>query len=279
MLVPFLIMLREGVEAALIVAIVASYLDHVGRGDAMRSVWIGVAAAVALSAAIGVAIAVSASELPQRLQELFEAAVGLFAAVMLTAMALWMGKAAKSIRAALHAGIEKAFASGSQGVALAGLAFFAVAREGIESVLFLMAAWQQRDDVGIEALFGAVGGLVVAIGVGIALHRGGRRFNLAGFFRWTGLFILFVAAGLLAGALRALHEAGLWNGLQGIAFDLSRVLPTDGFLGALLAGVFGYADAPTWGEVALWLAYFIPALILFRRATAPAAPIGKPVIS
>lgn len=267
MLVPFLILLREGVEAALIVAIVASYLGRVGRGDAMRSVWAGVAAAVALSLAAGIALEVSASELPQKLQELFEAAVGLFAVVMLTAMVLWMGRAARSIRSTLHAGIDAALASGSHEKALAGLAFFAVAREGLETVLFLSAAWQQRDDVGIEALIGGLAGLAVAIAIGVAIYRGGRRIDLARFFRWTGVFILFVAAGLLAGSLRSLHEAGLWNHLQSRAFDLRAVLPADGIAGTVLAGVFGYADTPTWGEVLIWIGYLVPALLVFRRIT------------
>lgn len=277
MLVPFLIMLREGVEAALIVAIVAGYLVHVGRGDAMRAVWVGVAAAVALSLAIGVAIEATASELPQKIQELFEAGVGLFAVVMLTAMVLWMSRAARSIRSTLHAGIDAAFESGSHGRALAGLAFFAVAREGLESVLFLLAAWQQREDVGIEALIGALAGLAVAVAIGVAVHRGGRRIDLARFFRWTGVFILFVAAGLLAGSLRSLHEAGVWNGLQTVAFDLSRVLPADGVVGTLLSGILGYTDTPTWGEVAIWFAYLVPALLLFRRGAAPAPLSRKPV--
>ncbi len=265
MLVPFLIMLREGVEAALVVAIIAGYLVHTGRGEAMRSVWLGVGAAIAVCVAIGIAIELTTSELPQKIQELFEAGVGFFAVVMLTLMVFWMGKAARSIRATLQAGIDAAFASGVEGRALAGLAFFAVAREGLESVLFLLAAWQQREDVGIEALFGAVLGLVVAVAIGVGIHRGSRRLDLRHFFRWTGVFILVVAAGLLAGSLRSLHEAGVWNGLQGIAFDLSGVLPADGVVGTLLSGLFGYTDVPTWGEVLIWLAYLLPALAFFLR--------------
>lgn len=275
MLVPFLIMLREGVEAALVVAIVAGYLVHTGRGAAMRSVWIGVGAAVLLCAGVGVAIEATASELPQKLQELFEAAVGLFAVIMLTLMVFWMGRTARSIRATLHAGIDAAFASGAEGRALAGLAFFAVAREGLESVLFLLAAWQQRDDVGIEALIGAVLGLAMAVAIGVAVHRGGRRLDLGRFFRWTGVFILVVAAGLLAGVLRSLHEAGLWNGLQGIVVDLSRDLPADGVLGTLLSGIVGYTDTPTWGEVGVWAAYLAPALFFFLRSARAVRPIRE----
>lgn len=270
MLVPFLIMLREGVEAALIVAIVASYLDRTGRRAAMGAVWLGVGAAVVVSLGLGIVIEATASELPQKLQELFEAAVGLFAVVVLTSMVFWMGRAARSIRATLHAGIDAAFESGAQGRALAALAFFAVAREGLESVLFLIAAYQQMADVGIEALIGAVLGLAVAVGLGVIVYRGGRRLDLGRFFRWTGVFILFVAAGLLAGALRSLHEAGLWNGLQDIAFDVSPVLPVDGAVGTLLSGIFGYRDAPTVGEVLIYFAFLLSVLAAFlRRAPSP----------
>jgi high-affinity iron transporter len=270
-LVPFLIMLREGVEAALVVAIVAGYLVRTGRAHALGAVWAGAAAAVAGSILLGVALELTASELPQKIQELFEAAVGIFAVIVLTSMVFWMGKAARSIRATLHAGIETAFEGASHGRALALLAFFAVAREGLESVLFLMAAWQQREDVGIEALFGALLGLLVAVALGYAVYRGGRRLDLAAFFRWTGVFILFVAAGIASGSLRSLHEAGLWNQLQAIAFDTSTVLPADGPLGTLLSGMFGYRDAPTVGEVAMWLAYLVPALALFLRAARPSS--------
>jgi high-affinity iron transporter len=276
MLVPFLIMLREGVEAALIVAIVAGYLARTGRSDAMGAVWFGVGAALALSVALGLVLEITASELPQKLQELFEAGVGLFAVVVLTSMVLWMGKAARSIRATLHAGIDAAFASGGESRALAFLAFFAVAREGLESVLFLLAAYQQREDVGLEALLGAVLGLAVAVGIGVMIHRGGRRLDLARFFRWTGVFILFVAAGLLAGSLKSLHEAGLWNGLQATAFDLSDLLPADGALGTLLSGILGYRDTPTVGEVLVYLAYLLPVLTLFLRG---ARPLPTPVLT
>lgn len=270
MLIPFLIMLREGVEAALIVAIVAGYLARTGRSDAMGAVWIGVGTALVLCIALGVALELTAAELPQKIQELFEAGVGLFAVVVLTSMVLWMGRAARSIRATLHAGIDAAFASGGQSRALAALAFFAVAREGLESVLFLMAAYQQRADVGIEALAGAVLGLAVAVAIGITIYRGGRRLDLRHFFRWTGVFVLFVAAGLLAGSLKSLHEAGVWNGLQTIAFDLSDLLPIDGALGTLLSGILGYRDTPTIGEVLVYLAYLLPVLAIFLRDARPA---------
>ena len=278
MIAPFLIMLREGVEAALVVAIIAGYLARTGRAHALGAVWTGVGLAVALCIALGIALELTASELPQKIQELFEAGVGLFAVIVLTSMVFWMGKAARSIRATLHAGVDEAFASGSGWKALAFLAFFAVAREGLESILFLIAAWQQMDDVGIEAFVGAVLGLAVACAIGVAFYRGGKRIDLARFFRWTGVLILFVAAGIAAGVVRSLHEAGLWNGLQKTVFDASAILPADGPVGTLLSGLFGYRDAPSLGEVLVWIFYLVPALTAFLLGSRP-APSPRAVAS
>jgi high-affinity iron transporter len=128
-------------------------------------------------------------------------------------------------------------------------------------VFFLIATVQQ--DVGIGVPIGAALGILCAFAFGVGMYRGGIKLNLATFFRWTGVFIIFVAAGLLAGAVRAFHEAGLWNLLQETAFDISGILPGDGLVGTLLAGIFGYQDAPTVGEVIVYLAFLLPALSIF----------------
>jgi high-affinity iron transporter len=123
-------------------------------------------------------------------------------------------------------------------------------------------------------LLGAALGLACAFAIGLVIYAGGTRINLRRFFLWTGVFIIFVAAGLLASAVRAFHEAGLWNGLQGATFDLSNILPADGLVGTLLTGFFGYQEAPTVGELVAYLVFLIPALVLFftrgRQPTAPA---------
>ncbi len=213
------------------------------------------------------------SEFPQRQQELFEGLVALLATAILTSMVFWMKKAARSIKAQLHDSIDNALRPGDrQGLALIGMVFFAVGREGLESLFFLLAIIQQSD--GWAVPIGAALGLASAIGVGFAIYYFGVKLNLRHFFRWTGVFIIFVAAGLLAGALRAFHEAGLWNGLQGTAFDISAFMPQDGLIGTLLSGVFGYQDAPTVGEVIVYFAYLIPALILFFAPARP-APVAR----
>lgn len=271
MFVPFLIMFREGLEAALIVSLIASYLKRTQRGHWLGTVWIGVIAAAALCLALGIAINETSGEFPQKQQELFEALVAVVAVCILTYMVFWMRKVSRSIKVHLEGAIDNALNSGrGQGWALVAMVFFAVAREGLESVFFLLAAFQQ--DVGIQAPIGAILGLVAAIILGFLLYFGGVKLQLAKFFKWTSLFILFVAAGLAAGAVRAFHEAGLWNGLQNIAFDLSNVLSNHSLLGTLLEGMFGYQETPSVSEVCVYFLYLIPALFFFFM---PAKPQGR----
>lgn len=267
MLVPFLIMLREGIEAALIVGIVAGYLHQTGRAGWMPYVWIGIVLAAAMSLFVGAALELLGAEFPQKSQELFEAVVGLVAVGVLTAMVFWMRRVARSIGATLRDSIESTFASSqSQGVALVAMVFFAVAREGLESVFFLLATFQQSE--GYAGVLGAVLGLFVATLLGWGIYAGGVRLNLARFFRWTGLFILFVAAGLLAGSVRSLHEAGIWNHYQAVVFDLSHSMPADSALGTVFAGLFGYNDTPTLSEVVAYLGYLVISLLFFMRPAA-----------
>lgn len=270
MLIPFLIMLREGIEAALIVGIVASYLQQSGRGRLMPAVWVGVLLAVALSLFAGAGLQLMAAEFPQKQQELFEGIVGLVAVVMLTSMVFWMRKTARSIKGQLHASIDRALGQGGdgQGWALIGMVFLAVAREGLESVFFLLAIFQQSS--GWEAPVGALAGIAVSVVIGYGLYSGGVRLDLRRFFRLTGLFILLVAAGLLAGVLRKLHEAGVWNQLQTVVFDMSATLPMDSPLGAVLSGLLGYQAAPVVGEVIVYLAFLAVSLYFFLRPAAAA---------
>ncbi|MBV2143152.1 FTR1 family protein [Falsochrobactrum sp. TDYN1] len=262
MLVPFLIMFREGVEAALIVGIIASYLHQTGRSAWMPVIWIGVLLALAMSLAVGTVLQLLSAEFPQKAQELFEAVIGLIAVFVLTSMVFWMRKAARSIKSELHHSIDATFATPThQGFGLILMVFFAVAREGLESVFFLLAAFQQSE--GASAPLGALFGVLLAVVVGYGIYKGGLKLNLRRFFRWTGVFILVIAAGILANSVMALHEAGIWNRFQTIVFDASEILPLDSALGSVLGGIFGYIAAPTISEVFTYLAFLVPALILF----------------
>ena len=274
MLVAYLIMLREGIEAALIVGIVAGYLKQTGRSRFMPGVWTGVVLALAICLVLGIVLTETGAEFPQKQQEMFEGVVALIAVGVLTSMVFWMKKVARSIKAELHDSVDAALArNGSGGMALVAMAFIAVGREGLESVFFLLATFQQ--DLGWGPPVGALLGVLSAVAFGAAITYGGYRIDLRRFFRWTSALIVFVAAGLLAGGLRALHEAGLWNGLQEQAFDLSRILPEDGTLGTLLSGIFGYQDAPTVGEVLVYAAFLIPALWFLFAPTRPALPAPR----
>lgn len=275
MLVAFLIMLREGIEASLIVGIIGGYLAQTGRRQYLGAVWAGVAIAALLCIAVGVGLHLASAEFPQKQQELFESIVALVAVSILTSMVFWMKAAAKSIKAQLHDKIDTSMQSShSAALALVAMAFFAVGREGLESVFFLLAIFEQS--TGYYVPLGAFLGLLGAVGVGFLIYYGGVRLDLRRFFRVTGVFIIIVAAGLLAGGLRSLHEAGLWNGLQQIVADWSDVLPQDSPVGTVLAGMFGYTDTPTLGEALIYGAYLIPALILFFMPARGQAPVPRP---
>ncbi|MFC3169622.1 iron uptake transporter permease EfeU [Paracoccus fontiphilus] len=268
MVAPFLIMLREGLEAALIVGIIAGYLRQTGRAAWLPAVWIGIFLAIAMALFAGAALQLASASFPQKAQELFEAVIGLVAVVVLVWMVFWMRRAARSIKGTLHASVDAAVGGGAW--ALIAMVFLAVAREGLESVFFLLAIFQQSRDA--TAPLGALGGVLVSAGIGWAIYAGALRLDLGRFFRWTGVFILFVAAGLLAGSVKALHEAGIWNGLQARVYDISHALPETGPLGTVLAGILGYREAPTLGEAAVWLAFLTVTLFLFLRPDAPIAP-------
>ena len=270
MLIAFLIMLREGIEAALIVGIVAGFLKQSGHSRLMPKVWLGVALAALMCLGIGYGIHSATGEIPQKEQEFVVGVIGLVAVAMLTYMILWMKKAARSMKRQLQDSVQTALNRGNgQGWALVGMAFLAVAREGLESVFFLLAVFQQSPTWSMPV--GAVLGLLAAVVIGALIYQGGMRLNLAKFFRWTGAFLIVVAAGLVAGSLRALHEAGVWNHLQEVVFDSSKYLHEDSPLGVLLGGFFGYTDHPTQGEVLAWLLYLVPVMIWFLHGSKPAA--------
>ena len=273
MFVAYLIMLREGIEAALMVGIVAGYLKQTGRSRFMSAVWLGVGLAILTCAGLGLALTATGSGFPEKQQEIFEGAVALVAVAVLTSMVFWMKSAAKSIRAEIQGSVEAALGrSGRGALALAVMAFFAVGREGVESAFFLIATFQQ--DGGYGPPLGALLGVLSAVAFGAAITYGGFRLDLRRFFRWTSVVIVFVAAGLLASALRAFQEAGLWNGLEEPAFDLSNVLPGNGAAGTLLGGIFGYQDAPTVGALAVYLAFLLPALWFLLAPSRPTVVPG-----
>jgi high-affinity iron transporter len=179
-------------------------------------------------------------------------------------MIFWMRRAARSIKSELQHSVDAAFSSSHGGTwGLICLVFFAVAREGLESIFFLLAIFQQSE--GAAAPLGALAGIAMAVVIGLVIYVGGVRLDLRRFFQWTGVFIIFVAAGILAASVGALHEAGIWNGLQTHAYDLSDVLPISSVLGTILSGVFSYQENPTVGEVIVYLGFLAVVLYLYLR--------------
>jgi len=256
MIPTFVITLREGVEAALIVGIIAAFLVKEGRRDAIKQMWLGVGIAIALCAGVAVLLRVIGQELPQKEQEGLETVIGLIAVSAVTYMIVWMRRNARGIKATLEGEAASALATGST-LALVGMAFLAVLREGFETSVFLLAAFQDATDT-TAAGSGAVLGLLAAIAIGLGLYRGGVRINLTRFFRITGLILVFVAAGLLATAAHTAHEAGWINSFQSQAVDLTWLVQPGTVSGSLLTGMLGLQPQPTTVEAAVYVLYAVP---------------------
>jgi high-affinity iron transporter len=256
MIPTLVIALREGVEASLIVGIIAAFLVKEGRTDAIKQMWIGVGVAVVLCMGIAVLLEVVGEQLPQQQQEGLETVIGLIAVSAVTYMIVWMRRNARGIKAALEGEAATALARGSA-MALVAMAFLAVLREGFETSVFLLAAFQDSTDSSAAGA-GAIIGLAAAIAIGVGLYRGGVRINLTRFFRITGLILVFVAAGLLSTAVHTAHEAGWLTSFQGHALDLTWLVQPGTVSGALLTGMLGLQPQPTVGETAVYLLYAIP---------------------
>jgi len=246
----FLIMLREGLEAALIVGIILAYLARTGNREKAGAVWWGVALSALVSLVAGAAIFLTAGGISGRAEELFEGTAMLTAAAVLTYMIFWMRRQAINIRAHLHAQVQSALEKGSV-VALGTLAFVAVGREGVETALFMFAA--VRAATPLAATAGGLLGLVAAVLLGYLLYRGTYRLNLRAFFNVTSVLLLLFAAGLLAHGIHEFQEAGLIPALVDPVWDMNGILPEHSILGSFLKALFGYNGNPSLVEA---LAYF-----------------------
>lgn len=280
----YVIGLREGLEAALIVGIVAAFLRQQGHRKALRSVWTGVVIAVLFCAAVGVALQLLNQELPQRQQEMLETVVGLCAVAIVTFMVVWMRRHARGLKAELEAHAAAALATGSV-FALVAMAFFAVLREGLETAVFLLAAFQAADNQ-LTAGLGGLLGVLTAVILGAGLYRGGIRINLARFFRITSIVLVIIAGGLLATAAHTAHEAAWFNSLQGQALDLSWLVVPGTITSSLLTGMLGLQPLPTYAEAGVWLIYVIPMLLFVlwpqarpgRRSVSPSVSPSTPEV-
>ena len=251
-----MIALREGVEATLIIGIIAAFLVKEQRTDALRAMWIGVGLATAVCLGVAVVLRTLGHELPERQQEELATVIGVIAVGMISYMIVWMRRNARGLKATLEGNAAEALAAGSA-AGLVAMAFLAIFREGFETSVFMLAAFQDTADP-TAAGFGAVLGLVGAIALGFAIYKGGVRINLSRFFRVTGLVLVIVAAGLLATSIHTAHEAGWLNDLQGRALDLSWLVQPGTISGSLLTGMLGLQPEPVAAEALGYLVYAVP---------------------
>ncbi|AQP48635.1 high-affinity Fe2+/Pb2+ permease [Tessaracoccus aquimaris] len=274
MLANFLIGLREGLEAALIVSILVAYLVKSERRSDLRYIWTGVGIAVGISLVFGAVLTYGPKGLTFEAQELIGGTLSIVAVAFVTWMILWMATAAKGLSRTLRGSLDEATRPWS----LVVVALLAVGREGLETALFIWAATQAAArDTGatLQPLLGALLGIVVAIVLGYLMYRGALRINLSVFFTWTGAFLILVAAGVLAYGIHDLQEARFLPGLHTIAFDVSHVISLDSVVGSLLKGIFNFSPVTTVLEAIAWVSYVVVVGTLFvlrnRAAHRPAA--------
>jgi high-affinity iron transporter len=268
----FLIGLREGLEATLIVSIVGAFLKR--NDKPMRPMFVGVGLAVVTSIAVGVGLEIVSASLPQRQQEMLETVIGAIAVVFVTTMIIWMNRNAFRMKGELEREAAQAINGGGT-LALAMMAFLAVLKEGFETAVFLLAAAQATHGSRWFAVLGGVAGITAAVVIGAGLYFGSLRLDLGRFFRVTGVFLVFIAAGLVMSSLRTAHEAGWITIGQQRALDLSPWIPTKSVLGALVTGMFGIPPDPRLIEVLGWLLYAVPVLLVFLW---PARLSPRPVV-
>jgi high-affinity iron transporter len=252
----FVIGLREGLEASLIVGIIAAFLIQRGERAALRPVWGGVAVALAICAAVAVALNAVGRSLPSKQHEFLEGTLALVAVAGVTYMVVWMRRHSRDLKRQLEAHAESALVQGSV-FALVAMAFLAVLREGLETAVFMLASFEGSSNPAATGT-GAVLGVAVASGLGYAIYKGGVKINLSRFFRATGFVLVLVAGGLLALAAHAFEEAGVLTAMTGRAVDLTWLVAPGTIRGSLLTGTLGFQPVPTIAEVVLWLVYVIP---------------------
>jgi len=262
MLANFVIGLREGLEAALVIGILVAYLVKTKRRDALPALWTGVAAAVLLSLGTGALLTWGPYGLTFQAQELIGGSLSIVAVGLVTWMVFWLGSTAASMRTELHNKLDRALAGSV--VTVAVIAFVAAAREGLETALFVWAATRSESNA-LEGTAGAVLGILVAVALASLITVGLVRLNLSRFFTYTGVFLVIVAGGVLAYGLGEFQEAGVLPGWGQPAFDVSAVMSQSSWWGALLSGLFNLRPDPTWLQVVAWLAYVVIVLTLFLR--------------
>ena len=292
MLGTFLIGLREGLEAALVVGILLAYVQRIGRRDVAWRIWAGVALAVGVSLTVGAVLTFGAYGLSFQAQEIIGGSLSLLAVALVTWMVFWMLRTARGMRGALEGQLGDAIAGSGWGIVAVG--FLSVGREGLETALFIWATTRASGDGPLLGLAAAVTGIVVAALLGWLIYRGLLRVNLARFFTWTGALLIVFAAGVVAYAIHDLQEAAVlpgpfalapegasawvqsWYGESAWAFRIPQVIAPDGILGSLLKGTIGFTPEMTRLELLAYALYLGPTMTLFVRRARHRAPARTP---
>jgi len=269
-----LIGLREGLEAALVVSILIAFLVKSDQRGALKWVWGGVAAALLICVAIGTAIAYTIGELRFEQQEIVGGSLSIVAVGFVTWMIFWMRSTARTIAKELRGKLSDALAIGP--VAVGVMALLAVGREGLETMAFFYANVRTAETGPDEPLIGFIVGIVVAVVLGWLIYRGAVKFNLGKFFNYTGVLLVFVAAGILGYGFHDLQEAGVLPGLNTLAFDASTAMPEDSWYGALLKGLLNYSAQTTVLQAVVWVLYVVIVLTIFLWPRKQTAPVASP---
>jgi high-affinity iron transporter len=272
----FLIGLREGLEASLVVGILVAYLVKAGHRDRLRPVWLGVGTAGAASLAVGAALTFTSKSLSFKAQEGFGGVMSIIAVAFVTWMIFWMRTQSRHMKAELQGKVDTALRHGTAALAL--MAFLAVGREGLETALFLWPALQSAGS-GAGPGVGASLGLITAVVLGYLVYKRSVNLNMATFFKVTGAALVVVAAGVLAYGVHDLQEASILPGLHDLAFDISRQIPPSSWYGTLLKGVFNFSPDSTWLQVVAYVGYLVPTMLLFFRPVRPTTTVASTAAS
>lgn len=269
----YLIGLREGLEASLVVSILIAYLVKSGKRAALRPVWTGVGFAVALAIGFGIVLTVASSSMQFKTQETFGGVLSIIAVGLVTWMVFWMRRTARFMKAELEGKLEGALSMGSG--ALFAVAFLAVGREGLETALFLWTNITNSNN-STEPIIGAVLGLATAVVLGYLLYRGGMKLNLKKFFTITGIALIVVAAGVFGYGFHDLQEASILGGITSHAFTPSDWFDGMGTVGnwlqTALQGVFNLTPYVTWVQAVAWVLYIVPVMTFFLLPSRPSKP-------
>lgn len=266
-----LIGLREGLEAAIVVSILVAFLVKSDRRDALKWVWLGVGAAIAMTIIVFLSIQFGQNTITGLGAEAIAGVASLIAVAIVTTMVLWMKKAAASMSGELRGEMARALETGP--LAVTTLAFLAVGREGVETALFMVGYAEAQT---AWPLVGLITGVAIAGLIAYGMYRGALSINLTKFFTYTGVFLILVAAGILSYGVGALQTVGWLPGLSAKAFDISTWFNWSAWYGEVIQGIFNVTPTPTVLQLVGYLTYLVVVLALFLRpTTAPARP-GQP---